>query len=68
MSDIMTYKIFVNINLIIWDLMDELMEKADYLYAKANAIRQLRDRFARAGEVEAKRKAEKLLEDLKSEI
>ena len=43
------------------------MSKADYLKAKADVLRKLRDRFAGAGETEAKKKAEKLLEQLKSE-
>jgi hypothetical protein len=39
--------------------------KADYLKAKADILRKLRDRFSEAGESEAKEKAERLLEDLK---
>ena len=39
--------------------------KADFLKAKADAIRKLRDRFSRTGELEAKEKAERLLEELK---
>ncbi|MFC1812583.1 hypothetical protein ACFL03_07815 [Thermodesulfobacteriota bacterium] len=42
--------------------------KIDFLNAKAEAVRRLRDKFASAGEMEAKEKAEKLLEELKSEI
>jgi len=43
------------------------MGKADYLQAKAEVLRKLRDRFRKAGETEAKEKAEKLLEELKRE-
>ena len=43
------------------------MSKAEYLHAKAEVLRRLRDRFRRAGEVEAKEKAEELLQDLKKE-
>ena len=41
------------------------MSKADYLKAKADVLRKLRDRFSGVGETEAKKKAEKLLEELK---
>jgi len=41
------------------------MSKADYLYAKAEMLRRLRNKFSKAGEKEAKDKAEKLLEELK---
>ena len=44
------------------------MSKADYLKAKADALRKLRDKFSRAGEVEAKEKPERLLEELKREV
>jgi len=44
------------------------MDKADYLKAKADVLRNLRDKFADAGQTEAKEKAEKLLEDLKNGI
>jgi len=44
------------------------MSKADYLQAKAKVLRKLRDRFSKAGEKEAKEKAEKLLEELKNEV
>ena len=37
------------------------------IIAKAQALRQLRDRFDRAGEKEAKEKAEQLLESLKKQ-
>ena len=43
------------------------MNKADYLHAKAEVLRRLRDKFRKAGEIEAKEKAEKLLEELKKE-
>ena len=41
------------------------MSKADYLKAKADVLQRLRDRFSGVGETEAKKKAEKLLEELK---
>ncbi|MFC1895421.1 hypothetical protein ACFL0Q_02000 [Thermodesulfobacteriota bacterium] len=41
------------------------MSQADFLKAKADAVRRLRDRLAEAGQVEAKEKADKLLDDLK---
>jgi len=41
------------------------MSKADYLKAKADVLRRLRDKFSGVGETEAKKKAEKLLEELK---
>ena len=44
------------------------MSKADYLFAKAEVIRKLRDKFSSEGRVEAKKKADKLLEDLKNEV
>jgi len=43
------------------------MSKADYLKAKADVLRRLKDRFSGIGETEAKKKAEKLLEELKHE-
>jgi hypothetical protein len=43
------------------------MDKADYLKAKADVLRKLRDEFAKTGQVEAKDKAEKLIEELKRE-
>jgi len=43
------------------------MSKADYLHAKADVVRRLRDGFSRAGENEAKEKAKKLLDELKEE-
>jgi len=43
------------------------MSKAEYLHAKAEVLHRLRDKFRRAGEIEAKEKAEKLLEELKKE-
>jgi len=44
------------------------MAKIDYLQAKAEALRKLRNRFSRQGRTEAKKKAEQLLEDLKNEL
>ena len=44
------------------------MSKADYLKAKADVLRNLRNKFAEAGQSEAKEKAEKLLEELKEEV
>ena len=44
------------------------ISKADYLKAKAEALRKLRDDFADAGQLEAKEKAERLLEGLKGEV
>jgi len=44
------------------------MNKSDYLRAKADVLRNLRDKFAEAGQTEAKEKAEKLLEELKEEV
>jgi hypothetical protein len=44
------------------------MSKADYLHAKASVLKKLRDRFKDEGEIEARKKAEKLLQDLKNEI
>jgi len=44
------------------------MSRADYLKAKADVLQKLRDRLSGAGELEAKRKAERLLEDLKEEL
>ena len=43
------------------------MSKAEYLHAKAEMLRHLRERFRKAGETEAKEKAEELLENLKKE-
>jgi len=43
------------------------MSKADYLHAKADVVQRLRDGFSRAGEKEAKEKAEELLKELKRE-
>jgi len=44
------------------------MGKPDYLKAKADVLRKLRDKFNKAGELEAKDKAERLLDELKREI
>lgn len=43
------------------------ISRPEYLKAKSDALRQVRDRFKKDGEVEAKKKAEQLLEDLKLE-
>lgn len=43
------------------------MTQAEYMHAKAQALKQLRDRFAKAGELKAKEKAERLFEELKKE-
>ena len=43
------------------------MNKADYLKAKADALRKLRDNFTKTGQFQAKDKAERLLEELKKE-
>jgi hypothetical protein len=53
-----TYNVFVKLE----------MSKADYLHAKAQVLKKLRDRFKNDGEIQAKDKAEKLLEDLKDDI
>jgi len=53
-----TYNVFVKLE----------MSKADYLHAKASVLIKLRDRFKDEGEIEARKKAEKLLEDLKNDI
>ena len=44
------------------------MSKADYLKCKADALKRLRDRFAKEGRTEAKEKAERLLDELKEGI
>jgi len=44
------------------------MSKADYLKAKADVIRNLRDKFKSEGRIEAKKKAEKLLDELKEQV
>jgi hypothetical protein len=44
------------------------MSKIDYLKAKADVLQKLRDRLSGTGELEAKKKAERLLEDLKEEL
>jgi hypothetical protein len=44
------------------------MSKADYLKAKADALKRLRDRFSKEGRIEAKEKAERLLDELKEGI
>ena len=50
----------------VWVMLE--MNKADYLKAKAGVLRNMRDKFAEAGQTEAKEKAEKLLEELKEEV
>jgi hypothetical protein len=50
----------------VWVMLE--MDKADYIRAKADVLKSLRDKFAAAGQTEAKEKAEKLLEDLKEEV
>jgi len=44
------------------------ISKADYLKAKAGALRKMKDEFERNGQTEAKKKAEELLEELKREV
>jgi len=44
------------------------MSKADYLKCKADALKRLRDRFSKEGRIEAKEKAERLLDELKEGI
>ena len=44
------------------------ISKADYLRTKAEALKKLRDEFADAGEMEAKEKAETLLEGLRGDV
>ena len=44
------------------------MSRADYAKAKAGVLQRMKEQFRRAGETEAKKKAEKLLEDLKREL
>ena len=53
-----TYNIFVKLEI----------SKADYLHAKTEVLKKLRDRFKNDGEIEAKEKAEKLLDELKNDI
>ena len=43
------------------------ISKSDYLFAKAEVLRHLRERFNKEGQREAKERAEKLLEKLKEE-
>lgn len=42
------------------------MSKSDYIQAKAEALRSLRDSFEREGDIEAKEKAQELLNNLKN--
>jgi hypothetical protein len=53
-----TYNVYVKLE----------MSKGDYLKAKSDVLKKLRDKFADAGETQAKEKAEELLEDLKNEV
>ena len=53
-----TYNVFVKLE----------MSKGDYLVAKADAVRKLRDSFQDEGNIRAKEKAEKLLEELKQDF
>jgi hypothetical protein len=50
----------------VWVMLE--IDKADYLKAKADVLRSLRDNLAEAGQTAAKEKAEKLLDDLKKEV
>lgn len=53
-----TYSVFVRLE----------MSRVDYVTAKAEVLRQLRDRFAREGRIEAKQKAQQLLDKLLKEV
>lgn len=44
------------------------MSRAEYLKAKADVVRQLRDKFGKDNHSQAKQKAQRLLNDLKGEI
>jgi len=44
------------------------ISKTDYLKAKTSALRRLKDDFENAGEIEAKEKAQRLLDDLKAQV
>ena len=44
------------------------MSTADYMHAKAEAVKSLRDRFESDGNTEAKQKAEELLDELKEGV
>jgi hypothetical protein len=50
----------------VWVMLE--MGKGDYLKAKADVIRNLREEFDKKGQLEAKEKAEKLLDELKEEV
>jgi hypothetical protein len=43
------------------------MSKVDYMHSKAEALRTLRDQFDRDGDIEAKEKAQELLDGLKGD-
>jgi hypothetical protein len=53
-----TYNVWVQIEI----------SMVDYLKGKAESLRRLRDRFVKEGQIEAKEKAERLLEELKENI
>ena len=57
-TDHRTYNVFVMLE----------MTNSDYLKAKAAVLEQLKRRFESAGETEAKEKAEKLLDELKTGV
>ena len=44
------------------------MDKSDYVRAKAEAISRMKDEFDKAGQIEAKKKAEMILNSLKTEV
>ena len=44
------------------------MSKVDYMHAKAEALKTLRDQFEREGDIEAKEKAQELLDGLKKDF
>ncbi len=52
------YNVFVQIK----------MARTDYVRAKAEAIEKIKDEFDKAGNIEAKKKAELILDELKSEV
>ncbi len=55
---VVTYNVFVQIK----------MARTDYVRAKAEAIEKIKDEFDKAGNIEAKKKAELILDELKSEV
>jgi hypothetical protein len=54
----LTYNVFVILE----------MTKADYTKAKGGVLERMKEQFKKAGEIEAKKKAEKLLDELKKEL